>query len=104
MRDGRCADWSAPVGPAAVMSHRTASVTTELALRAAELGDDAVAIAPVDRLDVLDRPVRGGAARPLEQEGRRVEWHAQGGGLLLVRHRGLDRLRAARDLDAVALL
>src|SRR3954447_6174694 len=85
------------------MSYRTASVKTELALRAAELGDDPVAIAPVDRLDVLDRQLSSVAARPLEEEGRRVERHAEGGGLLLVRHRRLDRLCAARDLDAVAV-
>src|ERR1700730_5507869 len=73
------------------------------ALRAAELGDDPVAVAPVDRLHELDRPVGLVAARPLEKEGRRMERPPEGGRLLLVRHRRLDRLRTAGDLDPVAV-
>src|SRR5207302_5806690 len=74
---------------------------TGSALRPAELGHDPVAIAAVDRLDVFDRPALVVAARPLEEECRRVQGHAEGGRLLLVRHRRLDRLGAARDVDAV---
>src|SRR5438067_549772 len=37
--------------------------------RAAELGDDPVAVAAVDRLDELDGPLVGIATRALEQEG-----------------------------------
>jgi hypothetical protein len=72
-------------------------------LAAAELGHEPVAVAAVDRADELgDLPVRG-AARALELEGGRVERHAERRRLLLVRHRRLDRLDAARELDAVRL-
>src|SRR2546423_6084483 len=61
------------------------------ALAAAELGHDPVPVAPVDRLDELDGAVREVAARALEEEGRRMQRHAERRRLLLVRHRRLDR-------------
>ena len=69
----------------------------------AELGDDPVAVAPVDRVDKLDRPSGVVARRALEEEGRRVKRHPERLRLLLVRHRRLDRLRPRGDHDAVAL-
>ena len=85
------------------LSHTGPVVVKGSALRAAELGDDPVPVAPVDRLDELDRAALLVAARPLEEERGRMERHAEGRGLLTVRHRRLDRLRAARDLDPVAV-
>src|SRR3954469_10412666 len=65
------------------------------ALRAAELGDDPVPVAPVDRLDEFHRPAGLVVARALEEEGGRVQRHAERRRLLFVRHRRLDRLGAA---------
>ena len=69
----------------------------------AELGDEAVAVAAVDRARELDDLAARGARDALEQERRRVERDAERRRLLLVRHRRLDRLRAADDLDPVAV-
>src|SRR6266566_2747077 len=72
------------------------------AVAAVQLGDEPVAVAAVDRLDELERVALVVEARTLEEERGGVERHAEGGGLLLAGHGGLDRLDAARDLDAVA--
>src|SRR5207247_7965404 len=70
-RDGRCADWSIPVGHGGFIAHPTGPVKWPgSALRTAELGDDPVPVATIDRLDVLDRPAVLIAARPLEEERR----------------------------------
>src|SRR5207244_1556969 len=70
---------------------------------ATELRDQPIAVAAVDRADVLDDLAGLRARRPLEQEGGRVEWDTEHVGLLLVRHRGLDRLQPADDVEPVAL-
>src|SRR5207302_6399798 len=77
---GGCAMVGAPIGlyqlaTPPVISYRTGSVKGRLALRPAELGDDPVAVAAVHRLDVLDGLPVVVAARPLEEESRRVERH-----------------------------
>src|SRR5579864_493276 len=59
------------------------------ALRAAELGDDPVPVAPVDRPDELDGAVELVSARALEEERGRVERDAECGRFLSVRHRRL---------------
>src|SRR3954454_4074269 len=68
---------------------------------AAELGDQPVAVAAVDRADVLDDLALAGPRRPLEQECRRVQRHAQVLRLLLGGHCRLDHVQAPDDVDAV---
>src|SRR5204863_75265 len=68
----------------------------------AELGNEPVAIAAVDRDGELDDLAVRRAGDPLEEERGGVERHAEHLGLLLVRDGRLDRLRPARDLDPVA--
>src|SRR5215217_1112407 len=75
---------------------------TGLATRA-EVRHEAVAIAAVDRAHKLDGDAVLVATEALEHEGGRVEGHSERRRFLLVRHRRLDRLDAARDRDAVAL-
>src|SRR5262245_49205749 len=70
-------------------------------LRRRELRDDLVAIAAVDRVHELECPATRVAPRALEEKGRRVKGYPELGRLVLVRHRGLDRLRSRGDLDAV---
>src|SRR5262245_40002780 len=69
-----------------------------------ELGDDAIAIAPVDRPHVLDDLPDRRARDPLEDEGRRVQRNAERERLVLVRDRRLDRLGASDDLDVVLVV
>src|SRR5581483_11860219 len=71
--------------------HSLSRAAVRSGVAAAQLGHDPVAVAPVDRLDELDRAAGLVAARALEQEGRRVERDAERRRLLLVRHRRLDR-------------
>src|SRR5438067_3116407 len=73
------------------------------ALGRAKLGHDAVAVAAVDRVDELDRPVALVSARALEEERRRVKGDAERRRFLLVRHRRLDRLRSVDDVDLVPI-
>src|SRR5215470_2653003 len=68
----------------------------------AQVRDEPVTVAAVDRVDELDDLAALGARDPLEQERGRVQRHFERLGLLLVRHRGLDRLHAAGDHDPVA--
>src|SRR3954468_19114369 len=67
-----------------------------------QLRHEVVAVAAVDRAHELDDGAVLGAARPLEEEGGRVQRDAERARLLLVRDRRLDRLEAARDRDPVA--
>ena len=67
----------------------------------AQLRDQPVPVAAVGRDRELDHVARGRARDALEQESRRVERDPQRLGLLLVRDRGLDRLRAAGDLGTL---
>ena len=90
------ADWYVPLGHGRVIAHRTGPCQGGVCGAPAELGDDAVAVATVDRVDELDGPSRLVARGALEEERRRVERDAERLGLLLVRHRRLDRLGAAR--------
>src|SRR6266487_1273058 len=69
-----------------------------------QLRHQPVAVAAIYGAHELDHPTAVGGGRALEQEGRRVQRHAEVGRLLLVGDGGLDRLLAVRDDDAVALL
>src|SRR4051812_15360702 len=71
---------------------------------APELRDEPVAVATVDRAREFDDVVLVGAGDALEEERRRVERHAEELRFLVVRDGRLDCLRAAGDLDSVALL
>src|SRR5438067_143906 len=73
------------------------------ALGRAKLGHDAVAVAAVDRVDELDRPVALVSARALEEERRRLTGDAERRRFLLVRHRRLDRLSSVDDVDLVPM-
>ena len=100
----RAACWGSAAAAAVIAPARAGGRPARPdALAPAQLGDEPVAVAAVDRADELDdRPLLG-AGRALELERRRVQRHAEDLGLLLVRHRRLDRLDAADDLDPVAV-
>ena len=66
----------------------------------AELRDQAIPVATVERSNVFDDLSGPGVSRPLEQERRRVQRDAERRRLVLVRHRRLERLPAAHDVDA----
>src|SRR3954470_3811599 len=67
-----------------------------------QLGDEAVAVAPVDRDGELDHVTTRRAGDALEQESGRVERHAEGLRFLFAGYGRLDSLLAADDLDPVA--
>src|SRR5581483_3152943 len=91
--------WS---GAEAVAVERNRDVGNTQHWPHAQLGDEPVAVASVDRAHELDH-LGLGAGEPLEQERRRVERDAERPGLLLVGHRRLDRLLPADDRDPVAI-
>src|SRR5690349_20629234 len=69
---------------------------------ATQVGDELVAIAPVDGAHVLDDLAALRVRRTLELERRRVQRDAESLRFLLVGHRRLDSLPSADDRDLEA--